>query len=87
MNNLSYHASPHWQSKRHWIDLPTKFVLNGPTTSIGKIKIAGILIENDLQGNKIKNTIIGIGLNLIRKFSARVAQPRFTKTNYRGILR
>jgi len=27
-------------------------------------KIAGILIENDLQGNKIKNTIIGIGLNL-----------------------
>ncbi|MCW1734796.1 biotin--[acetyl-CoA-carboxylase] ligase [Anaerorudis cellulosivorans] len=27
-------------------------------------KIAGILIENDLQGNKIENSIIGIGLNL-----------------------
>ena len=27
-------------------------------------KIAGILIENDLKGNKIENTIIGIGLNL-----------------------
>lgn len=27
-------------------------------------KIAGILIENTLQGNKIKQTIIGIGLNI-----------------------
>lgn len=27
-------------------------------------KIAGILIENSLQGNKIKQTIIGIGLNI-----------------------
>lgn len=31
---------------------------------VGKEKIAGILIENSLRGNKIANSIIGVGLNL-----------------------
>ena len=31
---------------------------------IGKLKIAGVLIENSLEGNKIKNSILGIGLNV-----------------------
>ncbi len=31
---------------------------------IGKKKIAGILIENNLRGGKIENAVIGIGLNV-----------------------
>lgn len=30
-------------------------------------KLAGILIENSLQGNKIKNVVVGIGLNVNQK--------------------
>lgn len=30
----------------------------------GRLKIGGILIENKIQGNKIKTSIIGIGLNV-----------------------
>lgn len=36
----------------------------------GKYKISGILIENTIEKNKLKNSIIGIGLN--------VNQPKFT---------
>lgn len=31
-------------------------------------KIAGILIENTLQGNKIKQTVVGIGLNINQEY-------------------
>jgi len=34
---------------------------------IGNKKIAGILIENQFQGNKIKSSIIGIGLNVLQQ--------------------
>jgi len=43
---------------------------------IGDKKIAGILIENSLVGNKIKNTIIGIGLNVNQvKFNKDIPNP------------
>ncbi len=39
-------------------------------------KIAGILIENSLMGNKINNSIIGIGLNVNQtKFSQDIPNP------------
>jgi len=39
-------------------------------------KIAGILIENSLQGNKISNSIIGIGLNINQTcFSKSIPNP------------
>lgn len=39
-------------------------------------KIAGILIENDLQGNTIGNTIIGIGININQQiFPAELPNP------------
>lgn len=31
---------------------------------VGDLKIAGVLIENSLQGNSIKRSVIGIGLNV-----------------------
>jgi len=43
---------------------------------VGDKKIAGILIENSLIGNKIKNTIIGIGLNVNQvKFNSNIPNP------------
>ena len=34
---------------------------------IGDKKLAGILIENSLQGNKIKTVVVGVGLNVNQK--------------------
>ena len=31
---------------------------------VGKLKIAGILIENTIKGSKLGSTIVGVGLNL-----------------------
>ena len=39
-------------------------------------KICGILIENDLIGNKIKHSVIGVGLNINQiKFSEKLLNP------------
>lgn len=39
-------------------------------------KIAGILIENSIQGNRIKHSIVGIGLNINqKKFSKSIPNP------------
>lgn len=51
-------------------------------------KIAGILIENDLQGNRIENSIIGVGLNLNQEdFPADLPNPvslkQITRVRYR----
>jgi BirA family biotin operon repressor/biotin-[acetyl-CoA-carboxylase] ligase len=44
-------------------------------------KICGILIENDLTGNKIKNSIIGIGLNINQiQFPEKLPNPVSLKT-------
>ena len=43
---------------------------------VGKKKIAGILIENSVSGNKISSAVIGIGLNVNQtKFSAEIPNP------------
>lgn len=42
----------------------------------GKSKIAGILIENQILGNSIQSSIIGIGLNINQlKFSSNIPNP------------
>ena len=46
-------------------------------------KIAGILIENDLTGSQISQSIIGIGININQgRISFICSQPCFIKTNY-----
>lgn len=50
-------------------------------------KIAGILIENDLQGDSIQNSVIGIGINLNQQiFPAELPNPvslrQITATKY-----
>jgi len=43
---------------------------------VGKKKIAGMLIENSLKGNKIEHTIIGLGFNLNQtEFSSKLPNP------------
>jgi BirA family biotin operon repressor/biotin-[acetyl-CoA-carboxylase] ligase len=43
---------------------------------VGDKKIAGILIENSVSGNKISSAVIGIGLNVNQeKFSAEIQNP------------
>lgn len=43
---------------------------------VGDKKIAGILIENSVSGNKISSAVIGIGLNVNQtKFSAEIPNP------------
>jgi BirA family biotin operon repressor/biotin-[acetyl-CoA-carboxylase] ligase len=54
---------------------------------IGNNKIAGILIEHTILGNAIKNTVIGIGINLNQEeFPAVLPNPvslkQITGTNY-----
>ena len=42
---------------------------------IGKSKISGILIENTLAGNSIKNTIVGIGFNVNKSSFKGIDRP------------
>jgi BirA family transcriptional regulator, biotin operon repressor / biotin---[acetyl-CoA-carboxylase] ligase len=47
---------------------------------IGNKKIAGILIENSVSGNKLQQSIIGIGININQeKFSAELPNPTSLK--------
>ena len=47
-------------------------------------KIAGILIENSIMGDKIENTIAGIGLNINQdKFISDAPNPVSLEHNYR----
>jgi len=46
-------------------------------------KIGGILIENNLQNNKIKHSIIGIGINVNQSF---VSQKSFIATSFYDVL-
>jgi BirA family biotin operon repressor/biotin-[acetyl-CoA-carboxylase] ligase len=43
--------------KKVWIKWPNDLVVSGH-------KIGGILIENSIAGNKLKNSVVGIGLNV-----------------------
>ena len=40
---------------------------------VGKRKIAGVLIENQLSGSKVKHAVLGIGLNVNENFSEQSA--------------
>lgn len=43
---------------------------------IGDRKVAGILIENSISGNYLKNSIIGIGLNVLQtEFDPKIPNP------------
>jgi len=43
---------------------------------VGNKKIAGVLIENTIKGNKISNSIIGAGININqKKFSNKLSNP------------
>ena len=47
---------------------------------IGNKKVAGILIENSVSGNKLQQSIIGIGINVNQeKFSAELPNPTSLK--------
>mgnify|MGYP001167419391 CR=1 FL=1 len=47
----------HFTEQKTWIKWPNDSYVNGK-------KIAGILIENSLQGSKLRSSVCGIGLNI-----------------------
>lgn len=50
---------------------------------VNKKKIAGILIENNIQSNKIKHSIVGIGINVNQSF---VSEKSFVATSVYDVL-
>lgn len=55
-------------------DLPQRAVIKWPNDIyLNNRKIAGILIKNNLAGNKIVNTIAGLGLNVNQEFFSAAA--------------
>ena len=54
---LGIHAYVHKYSENVKVKWPNDILVNGK-------KVCGVLIENAIQGNKISNSIIGIGVNI-----------------------